>query len=124
MTPSARSTAGIARTGLAGHATRLLRAHAHRSQTNRDSKTLEPLKFRKSSRCAELNQDGCVEVACGRGYFIVRDSKDPNGLALCMPIAVWRNIARAIRTNATFMQASKREIGIAVNDTNHARSTH
>ncbi|MFC4054121.1 DUF397 domain-containing protein [Actinomadura syzygii] len=62
---------------------------------------LDSLTFRKSSRCAELNHDGCIEVACGDGRVIVRDSTGPHGPILCMPPSLWRRVTQAIRANAT-----------------------
>jgi hypothetical protein len=55
------------------------------------------LAFRKSSRCEELNQSGCVEIAPGPGFVAVRDSTDLNGPVLRMTPGQWRRLSRALR---------------------------
>jgi hypothetical protein len=55
-----------------------------------------PMKFRKSSRCEELNQDGCVEVANGNGGVFVRDSTCPSGPVLRISREEWRRLVNAM----------------------------
>ncbi|WUI04467.1 DUF397 domain-containing protein [Spirillospora sp. NBC_00431] len=37
-----------------------------------------------------------MEVAGARGYVIVRDSKDPDGTPLYMPVWLWRRVVLAV----------------------------
>jgi hypothetical protein len=57
---------------------------------------MEAMKFRKSSRCEELNQDGCVEVASAEGAVFVRDSTRPSGPVLRISRAEWRRLVNAM----------------------------
>ncbi|XVQ10052.1 DUF397 domain-containing protein [Spirillospora sp. CA-255316] len=59
---------------------------------------MESLKFRTSSRCEALNQNGCVEVASGHGYVAVRDSTDRKGPILRMTDAEWRRFIRGLQS--------------------------
>ncbi|XVQ10921.1 DUF397 domain-containing protein [Spirillospora sp. CA-255316] len=58
---------------------------------------MESLKFRKSSRCEELNQTGCVEVANGATLVAVRDSTDRNGPVIWVSKSEWRRLIRVLR---------------------------
>ncbi|REE99107.1 DUF397 domain-containing protein [Thermomonospora umbrina] len=53
---------------------------------------VKPLDFRKSSRCEELNQDGCVELAGTPDGVAVRDSTDPDGPVLLVGGVAWRRL--------------------------------
>ena len=52
------------------------------------------LAFRRSSRCEALNQPGCVEVAAGPGFIVVRDSTAPHGPKLTLTLDAWRDLIR------------------------------
>lgn len=52
--------------------------------------------FRKSSYCADLDQDGCVEVASGSAAVLVRDSTDPASPVLSIPAAAWLTFAGSL----------------------------
>ncbi|MFC5752994.1 DUF397 domain-containing protein [Actinomadura rugatobispora] len=59
---------------------------------------MESSKFRKSSRCEELNQTGCVEVADGTEFVAVRDSTDRNGPVIRVAKSEWRRLVRGLRS--------------------------
>ncbi|MFG2003485.1 DUF397 domain-containing protein [Spirillospora sp. NPDC048911] len=59
--------------------------------------TLATLKFRKSSRCEALDQDGCVEVANGSGFIAVRDSTDQDGPVVLVGRSGWRQFVATLR---------------------------
>ncbi|MER6810749.1 DUF397 domain-containing protein [Spirillospora sp. NPDC000708] len=65
---------------------------------DRENQKMEYMKFRKSTRCEELNQTGCIEVAKGPGVVVaIRDSKDQKGPIILMSDVEWHNFIRAIQ---------------------------
>ncbi|KAB2347502.1 DUF397 domain-containing protein [Actinomadura rudentiformis] len=56
------------------------------------------LEFRKPSRCEELNQDGCVEVANGPGFVAVRDSTDQDGPVILVGRNGWQQFVATLRS--------------------------
>lgn len=62
---------------------------------------MRTLKYRKASRCEELNQHGCVEVANGSGYIAVRDSTDPSGPVILVSRANWQRLVHAVTREAS-----------------------
>ncbi|RFS81770.1 DUF397 domain-containing protein [Actinomadura spongiicola] len=63
---------------------------------------MESLTFRRSSRCAELDQEGCVEVASAQGCVIVRDSVNPNGPMLRLSPSVWRKLSLLVQVEPAY----------------------
>ncbi|MFP3964528.1 DUF397 domain-containing protein [Actinomadura fulvescens] len=59
---------------------------------------METPRFRKSSRCEELNQDGCVEVANGTDFVAFRDSMDQDGPVVLVGRSAWRQFVAAVRS--------------------------
>ncbi|MFI0354008.1 DUF397 domain-containing protein [Actinomadura sp. 9N407] len=57
---------------------------------------VEPLRYRKSSRCEELNQDGCVEIANGPDFIAVRDSTAKDGPVILVGRNVWRRFVATL----------------------------
>jgi len=49
----------------------------------------EPLNWRKARR--SIGAGDCVEVAPANREILVRDSKDPDGVALGYPAGAWRS---------------------------------
>ncbi|GAA0245289.1 hypothetical protein GCM10009527_047450 [Actinomadura nitritigenes] len=58
------------------------------------------LKYRRASRCEELNQQGCVEVANGPGFVAVRDSTDRNGPVILVTRRNWQRLMQAVNSEA------------------------
>ncbi|WP_433147013.1 DUF397 domain-containing protein [Actinomadura nitritigenes] len=61
------------------------------------NRKMESLKFRKSTRCQELNQTGCIEVAKGLEVMAVRDSTNQKGPVLLILNSEWRALVRTIQ---------------------------
>ena len=59
---------------------------------------MDVLRFRKSSRCQELNQTGCVEVGTTRDFVVVRDSTFPDGPVIQVTKSEWRDLVRVLRS--------------------------
>jgi hypothetical protein len=56
------------------------------------------LNWRKAKR--SINNGACAEVASSTGVIVVRDSQDPQGLALAYPANSWNSFIAAARTGA------------------------
>lgn len=57
------------------------------------------LPWRKSSRSGP-NGGSCVEVVLTPHLTAIRDSKDPSGPVLTLPVSEWASFARALRDGA------------------------
>ncbi|WP_121437458.1 DUF397 domain-containing protein [Actinomadura pelletieri] len=53
--------------------------------------------WRKSSRSANSGDSGCVEVAALARDIGVRDSKDPDGPRVALPVPKFRELVTAIK---------------------------
>ncbi|SNT48374.1 protein of unknown function [Actinomadura meyerae] len=56
--------------------------------------------WRKSSRSGTSGQSDCVEVANLSGGIAVRDSKDPSGFHVTLPVERFRRLADDIKRGA------------------------
>jgi hypothetical protein len=56
-----------------------------------------PADWRKSSRSGSGTNGACVEVAASGDVVGVRDSKNPAGPVLVLPVAGWRAFRTALR---------------------------
>ncbi|UZJ30553.1 DUF397 domain-containing protein [Streptomyces endophytica] len=56
--------------------------------------------WRKSSYC-DGGDDNCIEVADGIPNAVpVRDSKNPDGPTLCIPVAAWSSFIAGVKGDA------------------------
>ena len=55
--------------------------------------------WRKSSYSA-ANGGDCIEIACGPGAVLVRDSKDPGGARLPFGRQAWEAFAATVKADA------------------------
>lgn len=52
--------------------------------------------WRRSSYSDAQGNGDCVEVSCGAGAVALRDSKDPAGGVLAVPVETWRGLLAAL----------------------------
>lgn len=74
-----------------------------------DMTDISRVTWRKSNHSSANGE--CVEISCIHGAVAVRDSKDPQGLALLFPCTAWQVFSHRIKQGTQDTPAALREGG-------------